>query len=546
MPEKNKKNLSESMISFLRQRNSNYLLFFGLCLLVTGLPLSLFLTSLSQFFIVGSFFLEGNFKEKTRRFINSKAAVLMVGFWLLHVIGLLWTQDFHEGIKDVRIKLPILFLPIVLSGAGALQPKQFKTLLWLFILAVFSGSLVSMAVLKGFIHTRVPMYDIREIFILGVSHIRFALFTCLAVIVSVWLLNSRTNPLAPWIKFILVLMILWLVLFLFIIESVTGISVLLFILIAFLLSIAFRHHSVFVRTLSIALLVAIPTTLFIFLKGFVQKYSVTPIEVLQFDKKTKLGNSYFFDTTNTQIENGYRVYFYICDSELRTEWNKRSKIPFDSLDERKQPLKSTLIRFLTSKGEYKDAESVSRLTEEEIRSIEHGIANVYYQHLSSIKSRMLQILWEYKEYQRGGDPSGHSVTQRIEFWKAALQIILEHPLTGVGTGDMPAAYREAYSKMNTKLMEKYRLRAHNQYLAIGVGLGIPVLLYFLFTLIYPLAERIRKRDILFLSFWLIFFISMFTEDTLETQAGATFAALFWSLFLFSGENRFSQTANKIR
>jgi O-antigen ligase len=94
-------------------------------------------------------------------------------------------------------------------------------------------------------------------------------------------------------------------------------------------------------------------------------------------------------------------------------------------------------------------------------------------------------------------------------------------------------------------MEKYRLRAHNQYLAIGVGLGIPALLYFLLTLIYPLAERIRKRDILFLSFWLIFFISMFTEDTLETQAGATFAALFWSLFLFSGENRFSPRENQI-
>lgn len=545
MPEKNKKNLWESMISFLRQRNSNNLLFFGLCLLITGLPLSLFLTSLSQFFIVGSFFLEGNFKEKTRRFINNKAAVLMVGIWLLHVIGLLWTQDFHEGIKDLRIKLPLLFLPVVLSGSGSLQAKQFKVSLWLFIAAVLAGSLISMAVLKGFIHTRVPMYDIREIFILGVSHIRFALFTCLAVIVCAWFLNSKSNSLAPWIKFILVSAMLWFVAFLFIIESVTGISVLLIILIAFLLSISFRHNSVFIRGLSIVLLIAIPTSLFIFLKGFIQKYSVTPVEVLQFDKKTKQGNPYFFDTTNAQIENGYRVYSYICDSELRTEWNKRSKIPFDSLDERKQPLKSTLIRFLTSKGEYKDAEAVSRLTEEEIQSIEHGIANVYYQHLSSLKSRMLQILWEYKEYQRGGDPSGHSVTQRIEFWKAAMHIILEHPLTGVGTGDMPGAYREEYRKMNTKLMEKYRLRAHNQYLAIGVGLGIPALLYFLLTLIYPVAERIRKRDILFLSFWLIFFISMFTEDTLETQAGATFAALFWSLFLFSGENRFSTRENHI-
>ena len=82
----------------------------------------------------------------------------MVGIWLLHVIGLLWTQDFHEGIKDLRIKLPLLFLPVVLSGSGSLQAKQFKVLLWLFIAAVLAGSLISMAVLKGFIHTHVPMY----------------------------------------------------------------------------------------------------------------------------------------------------------------------------------------------------------------------------------------------------------------------------------------------------------------------------------------------------------------------------------------------------
>ena len=277
MPGKNKENLLESMISYLRQRNSNYLLFFGLCLLVTGLPLSLFLTSLSQFFIVGSFFLEGDFKEKTRRFITNKAAVLIVGFWLLHVIGLLWTQDFHEGIKDIRIKLPLLFLPVVLSGSGSLQAKQFKALLWLFIAAVLAGSLVSMAVLKGFIHTRVPMYDIREIFILGVSHIRFALFTCLAVIICGWFLNSKSNSPVLLVKLFLVLVMLWLVLFLIIIESVTGISVLLIILIAFLLSISFRHNSVFIRTLSVVFLIAIPASLFIFLKGFVQKYSVAEL-----------------------------------------------------------------------------------------------------------------------------------------------------------------------------------------------------------------------------------------------------------------------------
>ena len=175
------------------------------------------------------------------------------------------------------------------------------------------------------------------------------------------------------------------------------------------------------------------------------------------------------------------MYAYICEEEMRNEWNKRSEIPFDSLDERKQPIKSTLLRFLASKGSYKDAEGVAQLTEEEVKSVEHGIANVYYQHLSSIKSRMLQILWEYHEYSRGGDPSG---------------IIAAKPLAGVGTGDMRAAYQQEYERMQTKLTPHYRLRAHNQYLAIGVALGLPALLFFIFVLFIPLMKEIREKNFL--------------------------------------------------
>ena len=181
------------MSSFLRLRNSNYLLFWGLCLLVTGLPVSLFLTSLSQFFIVGSFFLEGSPVEKWKRFLTTKSAVLLATLWLLHVIGLAWTQDLQEGLKDIRIKLPLLILPFVLSGSEPLKPGQFRIILVLFITSVFAGSLVAIAVLKGLLPTKAPIYDIREIFNLGVSHIRFALFTCLAAIIAGYLLLEKSQ-----------------------------------------------------------------------------------------------------------------------------------------------------------------------------------------------------------------------------------------------------------------------------------------------------------------------------------------------------------------
>ena len=49
-----------------------------------------------------------NIKEKWSRFTSNKVAVLFVGIWLLHLVGMLWTSDFANGIKDLRIKLPLL------------------------------------------------------------------------------------------------------------------------------------------------------------------------------------------------------------------------------------------------------------------------------------------------------------------------------------------------------------------------------------------------------------------------------------------------------
>lgn len=516
-----------------RIRNSNYLLFTGLLMLVCGLPVSLFLTSLSQFFIAGSFFLEGNPREKFRRFLGNRAALLLCGIWLLHLIGLLWTSDLADGVKDLRIKLPLLILPFVLGGSEPLSEKQFRTVMAVFIGAVFAGSMASMGVLLGIVHPRAQLYDIRDIFIFGISHIRFALFTCIAIYTAIWFIAGRKHPIPVAGKAGLVLLCIWFVLFLVIIESVTGLSVLMVSGLMILIFIALTRVRLRTRIGLLAIVILVPLTLFFSIREFVKRSSVRHAYPILTDARTSQGNSYYFDTTSTQFENGYPVNAYINEGEMRTAWNSRSSHPFDSLDERKQPLRATLIRFLTSKGDRKDAESVGRLSEKEIRSVERGIANVDYQDLSSVRSRLLQITWEVKEFIRGGNPSGHSVTQRIEFWKAALGIIREHPLAGVGTGDLPAAYKAQYEKMNTKLSTNYRLRSHNQYLAIAVAFGIVGLAYFLFVCVYLFFSKKNYTHFLFASFWIIALLSMLTEDTLETQAGATFIGLFAALFLFS-------------
>ena len=143
------------------------------------------------------------------------------------------------------------------------------------------------------------------------------------------------------------------------------------------------------------------------------------------------------------------------------------------------------------------------------------------------------VKWEFEESSKGGDPNGHSIMQRIESWKASLAVIREHPLFGVGTGDLPAAVHNQYAVMKSKLDEAHYLRTHDQYMAIAVAFGIAGLLFFLWALTYPLFTGIHKGNFLYVVFFLTLILSMFTEDTLETQPGATFFAFFNALFLYS-------------
>jgi hypothetical protein len=238
------------------------------------------------------------------------------------------------------------------------------------------------------------------------------------------------------------------------------------------------------------------------------------------------------------IENGHYVNSYVCEKELRTSWNTRSKTNLDSNDQKGHQTYTTLVRFLNSKGLNKDAEGVFMLSEREVHYIEQGIANVNYTGLWGIRMRLYQMFWELDYNQRGGKaPIGYTVMMKLEFWETALHIILQHPISGVGTGDVTDAFKEEYSKSNSWLNEKWRLTSHNYYLYIAVALGIPGLIAFLILITLPFIRTFKKSPYPPLTlFWGIALISMLTEDTLNTQAGASFVAFFYCFFLFSRPN----------
>jgi hypothetical protein len=266
------------------------------------------------------------------------------------------------------------------------------------------------------------------------------------------------------------------------------------------------------------------------------KRDVNHVEAVDFnslERTTRLGNHYWHDISNPQIENGSYVWLYVATDELRDAWNRRSRFGFDGKDKASQEIKYTLIRFLTSKGYRKDAEGVAKLTEREVALVENGVASIVYVDRSNLYVRIYKIFWEYNRYKVTGNASGHSVMQRFEYWKASRSIIEENFLTGVGTGDLDDAFQDEYKKSGSLLQQEFRWHSHNQFLAVFATYGIAGLAWFLFALIFPAARLGKFHDYYYLSFFIIIILSMLTEDTLETQAGVTVFAFFSSLYLFT-------------
>jgi hypothetical protein len=501
---------------------------FAIALLIIGLPVSKFLMSVSQIMLLINWILEGDLKNKFKRFFENKPALILSSLLFIHIIALIYSTDLAYGSKDIRIKLPLFLLPLIFSTSKPVSKKSFTVFQQLFLGSIFVATIISILILTDTgIHRQVV--DIRDISIF-ISHIRFGLLICVAVFIAVYLFTKST---AVWIKVVYGLLIAWLLVFLVIMESLTGLSALVITSFVLLFLKGWRATNKVIKWGSVLMGIGIFSLLFYVYKIFTNSNKmVTPVNKSALLERTAKGNLYEQDTTNHQTENGYLVWINYSMKEMEEAWNQRSRIKYKDRDLKGNVLWSTLIRFLASKGLNKDAAAVNSLTGEEVSAVERGEANADYKNISSLGGRMHEIFWEIDLYQATGDANGHSLTQRFEYWKTAAVIIKSNLLFGVGTGDVPEAFNEAYVKSDSSLLPQWRLRAHNQYLSIAVGMGLIGLLWFLITLFYPLYKLEMQFNYLYLAFFIVALVSFFTEDTLETQAGVTFFAFFNSFFLF--------------
>jgi hypothetical protein len=513
-------------------------------LFAASLPLSKFTISLAQFIIAGNWLLEGNFKNKWDLLKKNKIALILMSLYAIHLIGLWNTSNFEFALKDLKTKVPILVFPFLMCTSKALDRKQVNQVLFLLWLATLVSTFFSLAIYSGI--TGKVITDIRQISPL-ISHIRLSLLVCVAIAIAVYFFFTISqvpfvNLKAITLKMLLLLSVVWMFLFLILLESLTGLFVLAAGFFVFCV-----YKMVFEKgNISHKLRYALVIIIVLSLGYIVAFYSIKPmmakdnINIATLPKTTPNGNAYTHFINEKFTENGHFYGLYQCEPELKKAWNSRSKLAYDSLDEKQQMVNFTIMRYLTSKNLTKDSLGVWQLSQQDINYIENGIPNYKIPKMNPLESRAYQVYCEYQSFKEGYNSSGHSLTMRIHYWQAALLIIRENLFTGVGTGDLEDAFQAKYVEINSPLELPWRHRAHNQYLTMMVAFGVFGFLYFVFWLFAPAYFRKGKLHPIYFAFLFTLLISMLFEDTLETQAGLSFAVFFGSLFLLEEENKMEE------
>ncbi len=182
--------------------------------------------SLSMMAFVAASFFHTGIKKQFIRFFSSP---LLWGMSLLFFIPLLsglWSGDKKEWMDILRIKLPLLFLPLAFAGypdSYSFSKKQWEWLGIIFIGLVATGSCWSLfhylsnpaAIGESYLKAKTIVTPLEN------DHVRFSWLVSVAILLTGWLCIEKRNE-NKILFFSLVIVAAWLIIFLHVLAVRTG------------------------------------------------------------------------------------------------------------------------------------------------------------------------------------------------------------------------------------------------------------------------------------------------------------------------------------
>jgi len=105
-----------------------------------ALPLTVAGANIIDAFIVLLWLARGTFKEDWNEVKNNKVVLAVLGFYLLHIVGLLWTEDMQWGLHILKKETKFLMIPIFMLFV---RREHIKYYIYAFLLAMTISEVLS-------------------------------------------------------------------------------------------------------------------------------------------------------------------------------------------------------------------------------------------------------------------------------------------------------------------------------------------------------------------------------------------------------------------
>ncbi|MBR4620348.1 MAG: O-antigen ligase family protein [Salinivirgaceae bacterium] len=473
----------------------------GLFFLLVGLCSANFMISIGSGILGVNWLIEGGWERKWQIIKTDRHLWALLILYFVFIIGQIPASFSDKGIGMLNTKLPMLYMPLVMATTR-IKFHHIRNLV------EFYAYMVAFTTLLAWYNLLFNHLDTRHLYPFC-WHISYGIQICVCSIICFSLrwknvYKSRKHNLILTITgfYLIVCMVAF--------GKYTALAAGSITFITWLLYYVYRNCSKTLRWAVPVIILALLSTAGGLLYSTAHRY-FTPR--FKYEKEHRLttmhGNPYTFDTTST-VENGQYIGVYVCIPEMEQAWNERSQQNF-------KKAYSTLVRYLNSKGDFKDYEAVMSLSDNEIQDVENGIANVKYH---SPLARFYITLYELSDKQY---VEGKSFIFRIYCWKLACKLIANHPLFGYGCGTAKKVFME--EQLKNKYISEPLPVPHQQYLEDAMTFGIPIAMLILAVYIYLIRRGIKtKNPILSLSMFMLM-LTLCVEGNNYQFASALFAVV---------------------
>ena len=213
----------KSMLNKLQNDWRTPIIFALLVAMITAVFLSRAVLSVTMIvFIAFSFFHQG-YKQQLIQFVRSPFLVGLSLLFLVPLLSGLWSTDTVQWSRIMRIKLPLLFLPMAFAAPFHFSTKHWQRLCMYLIVMVTLGTAWCMIQYAGDIDLVNDAYLRAKTMLtpLENDHVRFSWLTAIAILACAYLCWTRRNE-KDLIFWILAGLIIWLIIFLHVLAARTG------------------------------------------------------------------------------------------------------------------------------------------------------------------------------------------------------------------------------------------------------------------------------------------------------------------------------------